>query len=353
MYFPMNHRQGETNPMNDKAKMLEQIQQTILEISARQKRSFIQESVVLQYLCANPHATPGALAAIIAQDAPFAEEDLEITEYTVKRTFRACKLPREQEEKSRMAGAAWKAGQTLAKMTMGQADNLAQYRREASPVLRSAQGGRMILVSMFAAKKLPFPENIRSAVMRLNRDFSAECLESITDILESGAGTDAAPVNEAEQLRTALLRSRELVENLQEDFDNRLEVSKAEEQERFFSQLNDARYGHILDMLAVAQDGFKRLRAKGTSVPMEIRGIQTLVRRLLEFVDDFGVTPMETVGVRREVSADDLLEMQFEGSPFMNPEERKTVEVISPGWEIKDRDVVISYPRVREVLEDA
>jgi len=326
-----------------------QIERSILDISARQKRNFSHEGIVLQYLCISPRDSVHVITEQICKDHPEITENWSVPENIVRRVLNSTRMGR-REQRGALATAAWAAGQVLADLLLGRGGTLAQYRAQATKE-EHLQVPRMILLSLFARKDLPFSEQVYNAVLRLNKDFAAECLDAITELLENAQNTGKAQVeSETQRLRKSLLRSQELIQKLQADFDDRLESSKAEEQEHFFSLLNDSRYGYILDMLVSAQRGFDRLRQRGGVVPLEIKSMQNLVRRLLEFVHEFGVVPMTEVGVRKEVGVADLLELQYEGSPFTNDTERKKVEVISPGWKIEDRDIVISFPRVREII---
>ncbi len=155
------------------------------------------------------------------------------------------------------------------------------------------------------------------------------------------------------RLQTALNQKTRQLGDLQQEFDERLDENIQEEKENLISMLNSDQYGCILDLLITARNGFHRMRREEKPIPLELRSAQTLVRRMLKFVEDCGITPIRETGDILNIKADQAYEFQFEGSPFKNAEELKKVEIVSPGWQAVDKALVISKPRVREVpLED-
>ena len=126
---------------------------------------------------------------------------------------------------------------------------------------------------------------------------------------------------------------------------------RADESIRLISMLNSEKYGYILDLLLSAQDGFRQLRKKGP-IPFEIKSVQSLTRRLLEFVEDCGIVPMLEIGERLTVQASELSGYSYDGTPFSGPDETKEVEVVSTGWEAPEKEIILSYPRVREVIKE-
>ncbi len=152
------------------------------------------------------------------------------------------------------------------------------------------------------------------------------------------------------RLQTALNQKTMQLSDLQQEFDERLDESLQEEKENLISLLNSDQYGYILDLLVSARNGLHRMRREEKPIPLELRSAQTLVRRMLKFVEDCGITPIRETGDILEIKADQVYEFQFEGSPFKNAEELKRVEIVSPGWQAVDKSLVISKPRVREVL---
>ena len=57
---------------------------------------------------------------------------------------------------------------------------------------------------------------------------------------------------------------------------------------------------------------------------------------------------MMKINSMREVAASDVEFCNYEGTPFITPEEKKKVRVVSPGWVYKDKELQISRPKVKE-----
>ena len=54
----------------------------------------------------------------------------------------------------------------------------------------------------------------------------------------------------------------------------------------------------------------------------------------------------------RIVKAGDVEFWNYEGTPFTSAEEEKQVKVISPGWIYSEKQVQISRPKVKEVVDN-
>lgn len=153
------------------------------------------------------------------------------------------------------------------------------------------------------------------------------------------------------RLTSALNRANNLVARLQDSYEEQMIEIRADESIRMISMLNSEKYGYILDLLLSAQHDFRQLRKKGP-IPFEIKNAQSLTRRLMEFVEDCGIVQILEIGERMSVQASELDGYSYEGTPFTGPDEIKRVEVISPGWSAPEKDIVISYPRVKEITEE-
>jgi hypothetical protein len=196
------------------------------------------------------------------------------------------------------------------------------------------------------------------AVMRLKRSFASECLDTIMALIKADHEFKATvepkmSIEEYEReiyrLTMAIARSNTLVHRLQDDFEEQLNEARIEEEMRVITMLNSEKYGYILDLLDSAQKAFRHLRTKKADIPYELKDIQTLVRKLLQFVGDCGITPILETNVRMEVTAEHSGDFRYEGTPFTGENDVKNVEITSPGWEITERDIVISQPRVIEI----
>lgn len=215
----------------------------------------------------------------------------------------------------------------------------------------------LVLLFLVELVRKDTDEGTYAGLMRLDVAFAADFIDTyIARLQEKPDGVVsgdafAALRRENETLKADLDRKRRLLINLQQNFDARLEESRLEQTADLISRLNSDEYGHILDLLASAQNGFNALRDKGETIPKEIRSMRTLVRKLQKFVSDAGVTPITETGRKLKVKIADMDRYEFEGSPFADDKDVKRVVVISCGWQIADRDVIISYPRLSETEE--
>lgn len=76
-----------------------------------------------------------------------------------------------------------------------------------------------------------------------------------------------------------------------------------------------------------------------------------MVRKLVQFVRDSHINPILKPNSVRCVKAADVEFWNYEGSAFTSSEEEKQVMVISPGWIYTEKQVQISRPKVKEVIE--
>ena len=73
-----------------------------------------------------------------------------------------------------------------------------------------------------------------------------------------------------------------------------------------------------------------------------------MIKKLIQFVKDNHIDPIMKINSVKEVVASDVEFCNYEGTPFMSPEEVKKVRVVSPGWIYKDKELQISRPKVKE-----
>jgi len=151
-----------------------------------------------------------------------------------------------------------------------------------------------------------------------------------------------------EHLENNLERTNTMLQELQDEFDEQLETSKVKELADFFARLNSERYGCILDELLVIQKGVNTLRKNNYELPIEINGLLIMVKKLIQFVKDSHIEPIMKINSTLEVVASDVEFCNYEGSPFVSPDDKKQVKVVSPGWLYKDKDLQISRPKVKE-----
>lgn len=154
-----------------------------------------------------------------------------------------------------------------------------------------------------------------------------------------------------ELLENMLTRSDMLLKDLQDEFDARIKQSHQDDLVEFFSQLNSEKYGCILDEVLNVRNGVKQLRKKNIQLPPEIGGLFILIERFAQFIRDSEINPILKPGAVKDMRFDEIESCDYEGSPFLNTNEVKKVKVLSPGWVYRNKDVQISRPRLKEVIE--
>lgn len=150
------------------------------------------------------------------------------------------------------------------------------------------------------------------------------------------------------RLAESLDRSNRLIASLQDDFEEESERIRNEERTNVISLLNSEKYGHILDTLQVAREVLQDLPSETRRLP-GMGKVRNLVRNMARFVEESGICPIEEVGARFLARPLDLDNYEYDGSPFASSREEKLVEVVSPGWQLSDSDLIIGFPRVREI----
>ena len=155
-----------------------------------------------------------------------------------------------------------------------------------------------------------------------------------------------------ELLENMLNRSDMLLKDLQDDFDARIKQSRQDDLVEFFSQLNSEKYGCILDEVLNARNGVRQLRKDGVQLQPEIGGLFILIEKFAKFIRDSEINPILKPGSVQNMRLDEMESCDYEGTPFLNTAEVKRVKVLSPGWIYKNKDVQISRPRLKEVVDE-
>lgn len=320
------------------------------EISAQQRNPFTDENRVLQLYAANPMLEPREIGELFTNRYGALHNGKRLNGDGVIRMLRLCRLTN-PKERTEVLTAADQAATVLLHALAGSKQAQAQLPfSHKHPNFK-----RLVLLSLLRHSNQLSHSPAADCMLRMNKDFSTEALDFIVDQLtpaQPEAPSADAAQEEIAALRASLSRTQKLLANLQDSFETQLEESRQQAEEDFISQLNAAEYGYILDQMAAASQGFQRMRRNHVRVPVEIRSMQTLVRRLHEFVEDCGITPMMESGICLDVTAEQAAGYQYEGSPFANSKETKRVEIISPGWEIKEKDMILAQPRIREVHKE-
>lgn len=328
--------------------LMQQICTGMKEIAAQQHKSFAEENRLLMLYLEDTTAHPRQVAdAYTMRYGKYKDQD--IIGIDVIRVFRACRM-RNIKEREKIADQANACASSLLRALAGSTVDAKQLHIPSE----HSQFKRLMLLSLLN-QSTPLAHSPAAAhILFMNKDFAATAIDYLLDLVrpEQQELSLSKPETQDSELQAALARTQKLLHDMQESFDAQLEESRLEAEEDFISKLNSAEYGYILDQMAAASEGFRNMRANHVRVPVEIRSMQTLVRRLSEFIEDCGVTEIAECGTRVNITAEQVGEYLYEGTPFCNNTEKKLVEIISPGWEIKERSIIIAQPRIREIKEE-
>ena len=342
--------------VQNRQNIMREISQIIVDTSSKQRKEFREENMILVLCCQSPDAQP----RVIAEQYNALIKDGNKTGNDIIRLFRACKLDRISERIELLKRSNHNAQKILNAMNQNDLSTLQSVKNDLD---RHVQAKRLTLLALASALESELINRAYDSLLRMNRDFSSECLDTIFEYLMEGQSAPPAKTGrqayltaedyekEIYRLTSALNRANNLVARLQDSYEEQMIEIRADESIRMISMLNSEKYGYILDLLLSAQHGFRQLRKKGP-IPFEIKSIQSLTRRLMEFVEDCGIVQILEIGERVSVQAGELDGYSYEGTPFTGPDEIKRVEVISPGWSVPEKDIVISYPRVKEITEE-
>ena len=183
---------------------------------------------------------------------------------------------------------------------------------------------------------------------------ASDFLKNLCGKTKGGAKGDKKDpqADKIELLENMLSRSDMLLKDLQDEFDARIKQSHQDDLVEFFSRLNSEKYGCILDAVLSARNGVRQLRKEKVQLQPEIGGLFILIERLAQFIRDSEINPILKPGSVKDMRLDEVESCDYEGSPFLNTTEVKRVKVLSPGWVYKNKDVQISRPRLKEVVDE-
>lgn len=315
------------------------------ELRQTQRGPYSRENHVFLMTCMEPENQPIDVAEKAYERYRNAMEGTKLTGDRVISMYRRNNLGKVSERVT-LCRAVWACGERVAQsMRQGSPANLAT---ELEKLPEHKERARLLLLVLTEQAEDLLGHELVNVLRELSRGSAQELVRSMVDA-EQSADDDAGEKTQGLQRRLDYVTAelRQLKEQMREQVNEAI----AEEREQFFMMLNQEDYGQILDLLMVVQKGLVKIREQGQVVPMEIRSVQTLVRCMRRFMTDYGVTPMAELGEIMELSVHDLDRYTYEGTPFQSDTQRKKVEVITPGWELSEQQVVISYPKVREVTE--
>ncbi len=335
-------------------KLLHEIESACVKIAAQQLKDFSYENYVLIAYAEDPFMQPRECAAYA--NRLFASDE---NGDSVIRIFKNCRFGAVADRERIFQNARCNAERILCLMENAQysVDDVEQIRQDCT---EHGNGKRVALLCLFWLSPQLRASDAFAHVVKTNKGFAADCLDAILDLL-IGECPNAISTHSSKSIEeyeselfkmdASLKRTERLLTRLQDEFDDRLEEYKQNAQIEFLTALNSSKYGHLLDLAVTARKGFKLLRQKKVDVPFEISATATLVRRILEFVEDCDVEPIMELDDEFDVNADEASRYTYEGTPFVDARQAKRVTVVATGWMHRQSEIVLSNPRVKE-LED-
>lgn len=252
--------------MQDKQAIMKNISQIIIEISSEQRKDFQEENIILELCCKFPDAEPLTIAKLyngIVKDADKTGND-------IIRLFRICRLDRITERIELFKRSGFNAQQILKAINQSDSSLIESVRSETDC---HVQAKRLTLLALASVFKSELTDDAYRYLIRMNRDFSNECLDAILDLIERQISvrkkedqrthlTPEAYEEEIYRLTLALNRANNLVNRQQDNYEEKIIKMRTDESIRMISMLNSEKYGCILVLLISAQDGVRNLQKK-------------------------------------------------------------------------------------------
>lgn len=152
-----------------------------------------------------------------------------------------------------------------------------------------------------------------------------------------------------ETTQSTLLFIQRSLDDMVANLNQQAEALQREVITNFFTTINSERFGRLLDNAVVVEQKLSELRKARYRFPVEVLAMPIMIKNLLAFIRAYGFTTIKEPGAVYEAGPEDLLYVEYEGEPFLG-EEKKQVQVISPGWQ-RD-EIIISKPVVKEVVAE-
>ena len=328
-----------------KSEPIRAIEKIVMETAGKQKRDFTYENRIIFVYSENEKMQP-------RECAKKAEElfNCHETGDSVINTFKRCRFGRISDRENLFCNSRNIAIKLIGCLN-GDSKQIADINDIDRALETDPQAKRITLNNIYRMIPELQKGDSFAAMLKMNKDFAGESLDGIISYikLETGDMVGAKDYEkEIYRLEADLSRANRLLVKLQDDFEERIEENRRDEQERVVSMLNSPNYGYILDMITILQSGLKVLRRTNNPLPYEINILPSLVRRLLQFVGDCGITPIMELGEEFAVTASDMENYIYQGTPSKAIDEVKTVKVVATGWEIKDKEFTVSLPTVQE-----
>lgn len=331
--------------------------------SRQEQAEVVMESRIFSCLCADFEIEPRKCAQEMNARYGYA-----LTGNDVIQVFREKRISNQAERRELLNWAA-KLAEYFAAAVGGDREAFGQFEK----LLKNApnKSGKWVpsqerIVAIMIYGRYPELDQYQDTekLYRLNNALARYFLYDIEDVVAAVYGfpqqwerkgkaasngiTYEQAIRRMKQLENTLDRTNIMLQELQDEFEEQLEASRTRERADFFAKLNSEKYGCILDELLVVRRGIDELGKSGYVVPIEINGLLIMVKKLIQFVRDCHIEPILKLYSVQEVTASDVEFCNYEGTPFQSADERKRVQVVSPGWIYKDKELQISRPRVKE-----
>lgn len=115
----------------------------------------------------------------------------------------------------------------------------------------------------------------------------------------------------------------------------------------FFAALNGSEYGNILDNMVTVEKRLAEMRAEKVNLAPEIMPLAIIFKQIAHFIKDSGIEAIDVAEREFSASYDQIAMFNYQGDPYVDDIEMKTLKVISPGW--RYHEIIISLPTVREI----
>lgn len=156
---------------------------------------------------------------------------------------------------------------------------------------------------------------------------------------------------ENSDLRAALFGLKHELTDLQVRIRTQQETAQTQALVRFLSEMNAPSSGHLLDNIIFSANTISDLLSNSWQPESpEVEGIVYSLKMLTDFLIHLGITPIKEVGSYEQITMNDLSNLNYTGSEFQSPNQRKSVQFRSPGWGYKDQ--IISRPQAIEVVSE-
>ena len=166
--------------------------------------------------------------------------------------------------------------------------------------------------------------------------------ERVQDILQ-----DLQITRDISDMRATLLIVQQEFKHLKEEFEQEVHNRNQEFVQDFFTNMNSARYGNLLDTIAQTNALIDQLQGQGWSLDPKLRAIPMVIQIFMNMLNSQGVSSIEKIGATKVLSGFQLSEYEFLGSSDLKADDKVSVIVRTPGWKLED--IVISKPRVEEM----